>query len=181
MSGSPIKTQFSSRASLKPADAPGNVSSGILWEKNVAHGQTRVLLNFFDSIQLNLRKFWFWLNSWLTMAFKNWFKSTHDLKWFSEIWFKSTHDSNSFSVFRFKLTHDSKWVTFSPFWLLMTPFDHIDPRLEIICPMEFHIAHLPVKFNDSSFSVSRGLKGSMAHLASPPPPELISRKRSPKE
>ena len=29
---------------------------------------------FFYSIHLSLRKFWFRLNSWLTMTFKNWFK-----------------------------------------------------------------------------------------------------------
>ena len=55
--------------------------------------------NFSDPIQFSLTKFWFWLNSWLTMAFKTWFKSTHDSKWFSGIRFKSTHDSNGFQNF----------------------------------------------------------------------------------
>ena len=32
----------------------------------------------FDLIHLSFRKFWFRLNSWLTKAFKNWFRSTHD-------------------------------------------------------------------------------------------------------
>ena len=32
--------------------------------------QTWVRLKFFDSIQLSLRMFWFWLNSWLTMTFQ---------------------------------------------------------------------------------------------------------------
>ena len=41
--------------------------------------QTWVRLIFFDSIQLRLRKFWFRLKRWLTMASNNWFKSTHDL------------------------------------------------------------------------------------------------------
>ena len=73
---------------------------------------------FSDSIQLSLRNFWFWPNSWLTIAFKNWFKSTHDSKWLSGIWFKLTHDSNGFQEFRFKSTHDSK--SFPEFWFKST-------------------------------------------------------------
>ena len=70
---------------------------------------------FFYPIQLSLKKFWFRLSSWPTMAFKNCFKSTHDSKWFSGIWFKLTYDSNGFQEFGFKLTHDSK--SFPEFWL----------------------------------------------------------------
>ena len=52
------------------------------------------------------------------MAFKNWFKSTHDSKQFSGIWFKSTHDSNGFPEFWFKLTHDSR--SFPEVWFKST-------------------------------------------------------------
>ena len=78
----------------------------------------RVWLNFFDSIQLSLRKFWFCLNSWPTVALKNWFKSTHDSKWFSGIWFISTRDSNGFPEFQFKSSHD--WKIFPGFWYIST-------------------------------------------------------------
>ena len=74
--------------------------------------------SIFYSIQLSLRKYWFWLNLWLTVAFNNWFKSTHDSKWFSGIWFKLTHDSKGLPEFRFKSTHDSK--SFPEFWFKST-------------------------------------------------------------
>ena len=74
--------------------------------------------SFFDLIQLNLRKFWFRLNSWLPMAFGIWFKSTYDSNGSPEFGFKSTHDSKIFPEFCFKSTHESK--SFTEFWFRST-------------------------------------------------------------
>ena len=100
------------------------VDKSVSFSQQIDHVSTRhgYDLNFSDSIQLSLRKFWFWLNWLLTIASKNWLKSTRDSKWLSRIWFKSTHHSSDFPwnwlrinsrlkqipMYWFKSTHHSK-------------------------------------------------------------------------
>ena len=79
--------------------------------------QTWVRPNFFDSIQLSHRNFWFRLNSWLTIGFQALIKINSDSKWLAGSWFKSTHDSKGLTEFWFKSTE-----SFPEFWFkwLMT-------------------------------------------------------------
>ena len=79
-------------------------------------GTTQIL---FDSIQLNLKKFWFDSTHDSQWLYKNWLKSAHDSKSISEIWSKSTYDSKSFQniliqiISRLKKTlrnFDSNWL-----------------------------------------------------------------------
>ena len=60
-----------------------------------------------DSIQLNLRKFWFDSTHESQWLYKTWFEPTHDSIWISEIWFKSIHDSKNLPEFWFKSTYDN--------------------------------------------------------------------------
>ena len=114
--------------------------------------QTWVRPNFFDSIQLSHRNFWFRLNSWLTIGFQALIKINSDSKWLAGSWFKSTHDSKGLTEFRFKSTE-----SFPEFWFkwLMTQHSGILNRINswLNYTLNSTYIHSPVYFQNLFHSI----------------------------